>query len=144
MGVLQILEDAKRDHDLHHAACNLVKKPGNIYYLYRRQSGQAYFSLLSPQEWGASCPHEFLDAYRLEYDQSWTPLKDLKRRTDEINLVDRIINHQLALTDASNPLGLPQLAPSTRTAQQTAPTAAASTAAPPNAQVHSAEAQASN
>ena len=141
MGVLQILEDAKRDHDLHHAACNLVKKPGNIYYLYRRQSGQAYFSLLSPQEWGASCPHEFLDAYRLEYDQSWTPLKDLKRRTDEINLVDRIINHQLALTDASNPLGLPQLAPSTPTAQQAAPTAAAS---PPSAQVHSAETQASN
>ena len=141
MGVLQILEDAKRDHDLHHAACNLVKKPGNIYYLYRRQSGQAYFSLLSPQEWGASCPHEFLDAYRLEYDQSWTPLKDLKRRTDEINLVDRIINHQLALTDASNPLGLPQLAPSTPTAQQATPTA---TAPSPSAQVHSAETQASN
>ena len=64
------------------------------------------FRLPFVQEWGASCPHEFLDAYRLEYDQSWTPLKDVERRTDEINFVDRIINHQLALTDAANPLGL--------------------------------------
>ncbi|XP_073459480.1 uncharacterized protein C1orf50 homolog isoform X2 [Aquarana catesbeiana] len=43
------LEDAKRDADLHHAACNVVKKPGNIYYLYERESGQRYFSILSPK-----------------------------------------------------------------------------------------------
>lgn len=30
-------------------ACNFVKKPGNVYYLYRRESGQRYFSLLSPK-----------------------------------------------------------------------------------------------
>ena len=34
---------------LHHAACNLVKKPGQVYYLYERESGQKYFSLLSPE-----------------------------------------------------------------------------------------------
>ena len=46
---VQVLEEAKRDADLHHAACNIVKKPGNMYYLYERQSGQKYFSIISPQ-----------------------------------------------------------------------------------------------
>lgn len=47
--VLQVLEDAKKDAELHHAACNVVKKPGNMYYLYMRESGQRYFSILSPK-----------------------------------------------------------------------------------------------
>lgn len=45
----QVLEDARRDADLHHVACNMVKKPGSIYYLYQRESGQQYFSIISPE-----------------------------------------------------------------------------------------------
>nr|XP_054368908.1 uncharacterized protein C1orf50 homolog isoform X2 [Mirounga angustirostris] len=45
----KVLEDAHRDADLHHIACNIVKKPGNIYYLYKRGSGQQYFSIISPK-----------------------------------------------------------------------------------------------
>ena len=45
----QVLEDARRDADLHHVACNMVKKPGSIYYLYKRESGQQYFSIISPE-----------------------------------------------------------------------------------------------
>ncbi|XP_032405339.1 uncharacterized protein C1orf50 homolog [Xiphophorus hellerii] len=45
----KVLEEAKRDADLHHAACNIVKKPGNMYYLYQRPSGQKYFSIISPK-----------------------------------------------------------------------------------------------
>lgn len=47
--MFQVLEDAKRDADLHHAACNVVKTPGNVYHLYVRDSGQRYFSILSPK-----------------------------------------------------------------------------------------------
>jgi len=43
------LEKANTDADLHQAACNMVKKPGNTYYLYQRASGQKYISLLSPE-----------------------------------------------------------------------------------------------
>jgi len=43
------LDKANTDAALHQAACNMVKKPGNIYYLYQRGSGQKYFSLLSPE-----------------------------------------------------------------------------------------------
>ena len=45
----QVLQDAKRDADLHHAACNLVKKPGTTYYLYERKNGQKYLSIISPE-----------------------------------------------------------------------------------------------
>jgi hypothetical protein len=56
----QILEKAKLEMELHSAACNLAKKPGNIYYYYKRASGQNYLSIMSPIDWGVRCPHEFL------------------------------------------------------------------------------------
>ena len=46
--------------ELHSAACNLMKKAGNIYYYYQRSSGQKYLSIMSPSDWGASCPHEYI------------------------------------------------------------------------------------
>uniref|UniRef100_A0A2R5LG57 Uncharacterized protein n=1 Tax=Ornithodoros turicata TaxID=34597 RepID=A0A2R5LG57_9ACAR len=85
-----ILEEGKRNADLHHAACNFKKVPGSTYYLYRRQAGQKYFSMIKPEEWGTSCPHEFLGGYRLEYDMSWTPLKDLERFDQDRNCVRHI------------------------------------------------------
>ena len=69
----------------------------------------AFFSnckTIALQEWGPSCPHEFLDAYRLEYDQSWTQIDDLAKRDTQNAFVDKILNHQLALCDSDNPLGL--------------------------------------
>ncbi|XP_038078573.1 uncharacterized protein C1orf50 homolog isoform X2 [Patiria miniata] len=92
------LEDAKRDNELHHAACNIKKRPGQTYYLYKRQSGQKYFSILSPQEWGKSCPHEYIACYRLEHDMSWTPEEDMKRRSQEIGLIDQLLTSQASLT----------------------------------------------
>ncbi|XP_018408121.1 PREDICTED: uncharacterized protein C1orf50 homolog [Nanorana parkeri] len=99
----RVLEDAKRDAELHHAACNVVKKPGNIYYLYRRESGQRYFSILSPKEWGKSCPHEFIAAYKLQHDMSWTPFKDIQKRDAEISIIDKLLNDQIALPSSAEP-----------------------------------------
>jgi len=67
-----ILERAERAGELHRAACNFRKRAGAIYHLYRRTSGELYFSMLSPDEWGASTPHPFEGSYRLEVDMSWT------------------------------------------------------------------------
>ncbi|XP_073459479.1 uncharacterized protein C1orf50 homolog isoform X1 [Aquarana catesbeiana] len=97
------LEDAKRDADLHHAACNVVKKPGNIYYLYERESGQRYFSILSPKDWGKSCPHEFIAAYKLQHDMSWTPFGEIEKRDAEINIIDKLLNDQIALPSSDEP-----------------------------------------
>ncbi|XP_045174115.2 uncharacterized protein C1orf50 homolog isoform X1 [Mercenaria mercenaria] len=99
----KVLEEAKRDAMLHHAACNLVKKPGKIYYLYERESGQNYFSILSPEEWGASCPHEFVGAFKLEYDMSWTPAEYIEQRSQDFALIDKVMNAQKAIVDAESP-----------------------------------------
>ncbi|XP_071840514.1 uncharacterized protein C1orf50 homolog [Apostichopus japonicus] len=93
----QVLEEAKRDADLHHAACNIKKRPGHMYYLYLRDSGQRYFSILSPDEWGSSCPHEFIGAYRLEYDMTWTLAKDFERRGEEYKIVHQILSKHASL-----------------------------------------------
>jgi len=96
------LEEAKKDSDLHHAACNIVKKPGTMYHMYKRESGQKYLSILSPKEWGASCPHEHLGSWRLEYDMSWTPLADVQKKSEQLALMDKVLNSQLAITDVGN------------------------------------------
>ncbi|XP_059110851.1 uncharacterized protein C1orf50 homolog [Peromyscus eremicus] len=99
----KVLEDARRDADLHHAACNMVKKPGNIYYLYQRESGQQYFSIISPEEWGAGCPHDFLGAYKLQHDMSWTPYEDIEKQDAKIGMMDKLLNQPMALPPCTEP-----------------------------------------
>ncbi|XP_030319586.1 uncharacterized protein C1orf50 homolog isoform X2 [Calypte anna] len=98
----KILDEASRDADLNHVACNLVKKPGNIYYMYRRESGQRYFSILSPKEWGTS-PHEFVGAYKLQHDMSWTPFEEIERRDAEMKVLDKLLSQQAALPPCTEP-----------------------------------------
>ncbi|CAE1326691.1 Uncharacterized protein C1orf50 homolog,Uncharacterized protein C1orf50 [Acanthosepion pharaonis] len=87
----KVLEKSHQDTMLHQAACNMVKKPGTIYYLYQRPSGQNYLSIISPQEWGDSCSNRYLGGFRLEFDQSWTPMEKIQQRESEINLMEKII-----------------------------------------------------
>ena len=54
------------------------------------------------QEWGTSCPHEYLGCYRLEHDMSWTPSEQMEQRGQELAVVDKILNTQLALQDSSS------------------------------------------
>ncbi|XP_026515903.1 uncharacterized protein C1orf50 homolog [Terrapene carolina triunguis] len=99
----KVLDEANRDADLHHVACNIVKKPGNIYYLYRRESGQRYFSILSPKEWGTNCPHEFLGAYKLQHDMSWTSSENIEKRDAEISILDKLLSQQAVLPQCTEP-----------------------------------------
>ncbi|XP_071376833.1 uncharacterized protein C1orf50 homolog [Centroberyx affinis] len=99
----KVLEDAKKDADLHHAACNIVKKPGTMYYLYQRPSGQKYFSIISPKEWGPSCPHPFVGAYKLQHDMSWTPIEEVEKRDAEIAIMDKLLSQQSALPPCTEP-----------------------------------------
>ncbi|KAM4613854.1 uncharacterized protein C1orf50 homolog [Polymixia lowei] len=99
----KVLEDAKKDADLHHAACNIVKKPGNMYYLYQRPSGQKYFSIISPKEWGPSCPHTFIGAYKLQHDMSWTPLAEVEKKDAEMAIMGKLLSQQTALPSCTEP-----------------------------------------
>lgn len=105
----------KTDQNLHDAACNFKKVPGKVYHLYERESGQRYFSMLSPQvcgifnslgtvsieigkcslffqEWGPSLTHKYLGGYRLETDQTWTPLERLAESDDKRRFTQQVIN----------------------------------------------------
>ena len=73
-----ILEDTRRDLDLHRAKCAFVKRIGATYHLYEREGGGLYFSMLSPDDWGGAPPHAFVGSYRLEPDQSWTPADQIE------------------------------------------------------------------
>ncbi|GLV37776.1 uncharacterized protein CBL_06522 [Carabus blaptoides fortunei] len=97
----KVLIDAKVNSDLHHAACNFKKIPGNTYYLYKKASGQTYFSMLSHQEW-TNHTDEFIGGFRLEFDHSWTPESDILKKDSQNCLLNKIMatNGQASLTHA--------------------------------------------
>ncbi|XP_032824178.1 uncharacterized protein C1orf50 homolog [Petromyzon marinus] len=106
-----VLEETVRDADLHRAACNVVKKPGNTYFLYQRDSGQQYFSILSPQDWGSRCPNDFLGAFKLQADMSWTPADEAEEKEGKLSSLRQLVAHTIAepsvLSLATSSLPLP-------------------------------------
>ena len=53
------------------------------------------YTISLQQEWGPSCPHEALGAYRLEADMSWTKAEDVARRSKDIALVDQLLSAEV-------------------------------------------------
>ena len=78
----RLLEEATLAARLHRARCNFRKIPGKIYHLYRREDGELYFSMLSPDDWGGKPPHGFEGSYRLENDMSMSPAGSSHEMTD--------------------------------------------------------------
>ena len=73
----------------------MQKVPGKIYHLYQKpESGQKFFSLISPEEWGSSCPNKFLGSYRLEHDRSWTLEEDFSRVDHEMKLLENVLHNR--------------------------------------------------
>lgn len=91
----EILEETRRDQQLHHAECNFKRIPGKSYHLYEKQGGRQYFSMLSPEDWGSTPPHQFLGTFRLENDMSWTAVNenDDEKTDDSRELVERLLNN---------------------------------------------------
>merc|ERR1711988_1655335 len=89
----KVLEDARMNALLHKTSCNFKKIPGKTYYVYKQRANpdEEFLSMTSPEEWGSSGP-EFVAGYRLEYDMSWTELKDLDKRSNEISLINKILD----------------------------------------------------
>merc|ERR1712029_824524 len=69
------------------------KIPGKTYYVYKQKKNpeEDFISMISPEEWGASCP-EYVGGYRLEYDMSWTELKDCDKKSNETALINKILD----------------------------------------------------
>ena len=45
------------------------------------------------QEWGGDGPHEYLGAFRLEADQSWTPYDKLQQKDNDGQLIDKLLSY---------------------------------------------------
>lgn len=89
----KILEETQSAQDLHQAACNFKKIPGHIYHLYKRDSGQTYFSMLSPEEWGTGgCGHAYQGSYRLEHDQTWTAVEKLQEVSNNLKWARSLVD----------------------------------------------------
>ena len=88
----KVLEQARQETELNHARCGFKKVPGKSYHLYRQGDGGLAFSLLSPEDWGGRPPHEYLGAYRLEADLSWTPAEQEERPDDSGEWVQRLLS----------------------------------------------------
>jgi hypothetical protein len=69
----EVMQSAHEDMQLHRAKCNFRKIPGKVYHLYRHNSGELHFSMLSPDDWNGRPPQEFVGSYRLENDMGWAP-----------------------------------------------------------------------
>ncbi|KAM8716482.1 hypothetical protein ACLKA7_003371 [Drosophila subpalustris] len=91
---MKILQESNESQALHNAACNFAKKPGHIYHLYQRSSGQDYFSMLSPEEWNYSVEQTYKGSYRLEFDLSWTPVDKIRERDDKLKWVEQCMKSE--------------------------------------------------
>jgi hypothetical protein len=88
-----VLQKASDDAALHRAEARFVRHPGKTYHLYERAEQQRYWSLLSPHDWGEAPPHRYLGSYRLELDQSWTPLEHAEERDRERGPIEDLLRN---------------------------------------------------
>ncbi|HRH01106.1 MAG TPA: DUF2452 domain-containing protein [Polyangiaceae bacterium] len=86
-----LLEKARTDAELHRARCAFEKKPGGIYHLYTEPSGTRWFSLFGPDEWRTGAPPGYAGSFRLEADQSFTPVSDIPARDVEVASLARLL-----------------------------------------------------
>jgi len=70
-----IIEQAYKDLELHKIKCNFKKIPGEIIYLYKKETEELYFSRLSPEDWKNNPPDEFINAYKLKYDKTFEKIE---------------------------------------------------------------------
>lgn len=92
-----VFNETNLNIDLHSVACNFVKKPGKVYHLYEKPTGQKYFGMLSPEEWQKP-PHRYLGSYMLETDSSWTPARLQHNRYEGIDYLQNMLRNSQVQT----------------------------------------------
>lgn len=90
----EILEDAFTHSALHKVPCNFVKVPGTIYHLYERPSGEKIWSMISPEEFGASSKNTHIESYRMESDRSFTPVDKLDEHAENRKFAEALMSSQ--------------------------------------------------
>lgn len=89
----EILHNAAKDSHLHSIPCNFVKSPGQIYHLYERPSGEKFWSMVSPEEFGAFNKNESLGSWRLEADRSFTKVEQIDEFAEKRKFAEALMNN---------------------------------------------------
>lgn len=67
-----IKERIEISEKIYQADCGFKPLIGQVYHLYQKKTNQSYvLSMVSPKEWGASCPYEFINTAQLLSDHTW-------------------------------------------------------------------------
>jgi len=73
-----LVQQAKKIHErvriseaIYEADMGIKPLIGHVYFLYRRSNGKFLLSLVSPEEWGANGPYEFLAKVTMLSDHTW-------------------------------------------------------------------------
>lgn len=66
-----IQERVAISEEIYQAEMSFEPFMGKTYHLYRRASGRAVLSLVSPAEWGSKPPYTFVATVRLMGDHTW-------------------------------------------------------------------------
>lgn len=61
------------------------------------------FCVIFLKEWGTSCPHPFVGAFKLQHDMSWTPLEEVEKRDAELAVMGKLVSQQTALPPVTGP-----------------------------------------
>jgi len=118
----QVLAEARENATLHRAEARFQRHPGKTYHLYERADSQRYWSMLAPADWAGQPPHRFVGSYRLEADQSWTPLERAAERDQRRLPVADWLDRRLLTDAAATPRAREEAAhASTPTAKPTDP-----------------------
>jgi len=56
---------------IYSADLNFRPNIGHIYHLYNKNNQQDVLSMIGPDEWGKSCPYEFVASIKLMADHTW-------------------------------------------------------------------------
>jgi Protein of unknown function (DUF2452) len=96
-----VLAEAQQSAELHRVEARFKRIPGKTYHLYARPDGSRYWSLLSPSEWSGAPPHAFEGSYRLETDQSFTPLERAAERDARRAELTGLVTRKLTTGDGT-------------------------------------------
>ena len=70
----EIIRESFQQNDIQGIPCRCKKVSGNTYYLYTKQEGSRYFSLISPDEWGNIFSDEHVGTYYYDYDKTFVKI----------------------------------------------------------------------
>ena len=67
----KLVETAADNELIYNANIRFSPKVGEVYHLYQKEDGEAWVSLVAPEEWGPDYVFEFLGSFRLATDSVW-------------------------------------------------------------------------